>query len=105
MKAKLTEEDVINWWLEKYHDTNLDKVKEEHPEWAKDPEKHTRDFYAAYMVTEEQHDEWKEWLITTLMKQLRQSRRYIERGLWSVYLNTSPSVLPNSGMKHKQITE
>ena len=86
MKAKLTENDVINWWLKKYHETTIEKVFE------KNPKLDSREFYKTHQVTREQHDEWREWLIKTLMKQTRLSRKYVKRSLWAVYLNTSPSV-------------
>ena len=91
-KKELTEEDFLNWWLEKYHNTNLDEVKKLHPQWNKHPEKHTRDFYKAYQVAQEQHDEWEEWAIKTLMKEKKMPRKFIERNWWSVYLNTAPAI-------------
>ena len=93
--SKLTENDVVNWWLKKYHNTTLEVVFE------KTPKLESRDFYASFKVTEEQHDEWREWLVKTLMKETRMSRKYIERGLWAVYLNTSPSVIDDKNLKSK----
>jgi len=104
MKAKLTEEEFINWWLEKYHNTNLDQVKKDHPEWNSDHlEKNsdewrvhsgesTRAFYTAYMVTEEQHDEWYEWAIQRIMKYYRYSKKRAHRGFSIPSLNVSPQI-------------
>ena len=79
-KKQISEEDLINWWLEKYHNTNLERVMEEHPDWKEIDEKvkaineyrgwskeendailhqqylNSREFYSLYPVTEEQHD-------------------------------------------------
>ena len=89
----LKEEDLINWWLKKYHNTDLDQVKKEHPEWAENPSKHSRDFYSSYMVNEEQHDEWEEWAKEYTRKVTGLPKSYINRGWWTVYLNTSPQIM------------
>jgi len=92
-KPKLTQDDLIDKWLKDYHSTSLKQVIIDHPEWEAEPEKHTRDFYKTYAVTQEQHDAWEEWVITTLMKQERAGRKYIERGMWAIYLNCAPSII------------
>ena len=33
MRKLVEQEDLINWWLKKYHKTNLEKVKDSHFEW------------------------------------------------------------------------
>ncbi len=91
MKKKLSEEDIINWWLEKYHNTNIEKVLKKHPEWADG--NHSRDFYDAYRVTQEQHDEWHEWMIKALMKEFGCKKKYAKKASWVLYLNTAPSVI------------
>lgn len=90
-KNKLTERDCVNWWLEKYHNTNIDKVLKQHPEWD-DGKEHSREFYKTYPVTQKQHDEWREWLIKALKKETHMGRKVVERNMWPIYLNTSPSV-------------
>ena len=95
MKARLTEELFVNWWLEKYHDTNLDKVLENHPEWQDDPPSHSREFYAAYTVTDEQHDEWYAWAIQKVMKHYRYGKKRAERDFCLPYLDVSPMVSKN----------
>ena len=89
-RKKLSEEDILNWWLEKYHSTNVAKVQEEHPEW-KDGSHH-REFYETYQVTQAQYDEWREWLVTALMKDYRASRKYVERHMWAIDLNLAPMI-------------
>ena len=91
-KNKITEKELINWWLDKYHNTNMDEVKASHPEWMKDPSAHSRDFYQEYAVTQEQHDEWNEWAKETLRKSTGYSKKYIDKAWPWVYLNVSPSV-------------
>ena len=91
-KSKLTEEDIINKWLGDYHNTNLSEVKKLHPDWEADPEKHTQDFYNTYKVTQEQHDQWHEWMVRTLAKETGMSLKFIKRKSWGVYLNTVSNV-------------
>lgn len=115
---KVNDSDLINWWLEKYHNTNLDKIKETHPEWknAEDafvlmqenlkdfsPEqqmeisdnmhKASREFYETYAVTDAQHDEWNAWAKEYVRKVTKMSKKYIDRAWWSVYLNCSPQII------------
>jgi len=89
---KVKTEDLINWWLNKYHNTNLDQVKENHPEWLKNPEEHTRDFYEAYKVTQEQHDEWEKWAKDYTKKVTGIKGKLFNRSWGFVYLNSSPSI-------------
>jgi len=93
MKQKLTADDILNWWLAKYHNTSIDRVFKDHPEWdVHSKDWNSRVFYEAYPVTQEQHDEWYEWVITTLMKEKGMGRKNTERNFSFVYLNTAPSV-------------
>ena len=62
--------------------------------YAKESWTNSRDFYLRYPVTDEQHDLWREWLIQTLMKHTGMSRKYVERQMWVIYLNTAPTVIP-----------
>ena len=88
---KLTMDDVVNWWLDKYHNTNIKKVISDHPEWDMDNfDSHI--FYEEYQVTQEQHDEWREWLVKRLMKEYKLPRKAVEKSLWSIYLNSAPMV-------------
>ena len=90
MKKQLNADDIVNWWLEKYHKTNLDKVKELHPEWMDGD--HSREFYDTYAVTQAQHDEWYDWVIRTLAKHRRISLKAAKRWFIWPYLNLSPTV-------------
>jgi hypothetical protein len=90
---KVNPEDLVNWWLEKYHNTNLKKVLEEHPEWQDDPKSHGRDFYEAYPVTEEQLNEWEKWAKDYTKKVTGIKGKLFDRSWGYVYLDTAPSLI------------
>jgi hypothetical protein len=85
-RKPLTENDLINWWLQKYHNTTLEEVFKEHPDWTH------RDFYPAYAVTQEQHDEWRKWALKECADYFRLGKKYAEKAFAFIYLNTSPAV-------------
>jgi len=92
-KKELTEEYLINWWLRKYHNTDLDEVFKLHPDWTHDnPEYSSHIFYSAYQVTQEQHDEWRAWAFEEFRKFQGLGKKYAERSFGFVYVNTSPMV-------------
>ena len=93
MKRQVDSKDLINWWLEKYHNTDLDKVMDENPDWKENPQEHTREFYAKYPVTSEQEKEWEKWAKEYIRKVTKLSKKAIDHSWWSVYLNCSPSVI------------
>lgn len=90
-KPKSTQDDFINKWLGDYHNTSIAQILEEYPEWAKEPTKHSRDFYQKYKVTKAQHDEWYDWFIETIMKEYRMSKKAAKRATCFVTLNVAPS--------------
>ena len=92
---QLKEEDLVDWWLKKYHSTNLDKVLEENPDWKENPSEHTRDFYNKYPVTQEQYDEWKSWAIQHVKDCTKLSSKMIEHLWWQVDLNCAPNIKEN----------
>jgi len=92
-KPELTETDLIDWWLGKYHNTSIKQILEENPEWEANPSDHTKEFYDKYRVTQDQHDEWRKWAIDEIAKRKRLSKKYVERKFWLTYLNTAPSVI------------
>jgi hypothetical protein len=85
-RKPLTWEMLIDKWLQDYHGTTLKYA------YAAQPWTDSRDFYARYPVTQEQHDEWREWLVKTIMKHYRMRRKVAERNIGLIYLNTSPIV-------------
>ena len=96
MGKQVDEKDLINWWLEKYHGTNLDKILEENPTWAENPQEYTREFHDKYRVTQEEHDLWQLWAKEYVRKITKYPKKMIDKGWWAVYLNCSPSIIINN---------
>jgi len=91
-KQKLTQDDIINWWLGRFFNTNLKQILEENPEWKENPDEHTRDFYEKYAVTKEQHDAFEKYFYKEVPKVLKVTQKYWRRyGCWT-YLDTAPSI-------------
>lgn len=88
MKKELKEEDFYNAWLQKYHGITIEELIEKEPELCKASE-----WYKKYAVTQEQHDDWYEWAITTLMKHYRWSRKSAQKNFCFEYLNLAPNVI------------
>lgn len=84
---KLTREHIINGWLQKYHGITVEELIKNEPELCKTP-----DWFKKYAVTQEQHDEWYEWAIDQLSKNLRRSKKLTKRLFVIDYLITAPSV-------------
>jgi len=95
MRKQVSSDELVNWWLDKFHSTSLDKVLEENPEWKDNPQEHTREFYIKYAVTQEQANEWEAWAKEHIKKITKMSKKLIDKGWWSVYLDCSPSVISN----------
>ena len=83
--------ELVDKWLTDYHNTTLKEVKEKHG-WEDGNDEHTREFYQTYPVTQEQHDEWKEWMEKRVAKVTGLGIRYTRKHSWGIYLNTSPSI-------------
>jgi hypothetical protein len=86
-RKELTDVDFYNWWLQKYHNTTIEEIIEKEPELAK-----TAEWYKKYAVTSEQHDEWFEWALQTVMKHYRWSKKIAKKQFCFDYLNVSPSI-------------
>ena len=86
-KKELTDTDLYNGWLVKYHGLTVEELMQKEPELCQTPE-----WYKKYAVTQEQHDEWYEWAITEICKFRKCSRKFAERNFSFDYLNISPSV-------------
>lgn len=86
MKKLKTEDliEIVDYWFKKTYGKSVMELSEE--------ERMSKDFYSKYPVTQELHDEWNDWAIEYCRKKLKCSKRYVERGFWSLYLNLSPSV-------------
>ena len=86
-RKELSESDFYNWWLQKYHNTTIEEIIEKEPELAK-----TSEWYKKYTVTEEQHDEWYQWAIQTVMKHYHWTKKEAIRRFCFAYLNVAPTV-------------
>lgn len=86
-KPKLSDKEIYNYWL-KHHNIDVDWLITNEPELIKTPE-----WYKKYAVTQEQHDEWYEWVIGRIMKQERCSRKTAEKLFCFDYLNLAPAVI------------
>ena len=93
MGKKVNIEDLINWWLEKYHDTNLDKVLEDNPEWKENLQTHSREFYQKYAITKKQHDEWLQWAQDYTKKVTGIKGKLFDKNWCWVYLDCAPSII------------
>lgn len=86
-KQKLTEAVIIEYWLKKYHDTTIKGVVEKYPKLYKTPK-----WYKKYPLTQQQHDEWYDWVIKTLMKEYKYSKTRTMKSFALSYLNCAPSI-------------
>jgi len=86
-KEKLTEEYLINGWLQKYHSITIEELIKNEPELCK-----TAEWYKKYAVTQAQHDEWYEWAIMELAKNTGFPKKYVKKNFSFSYLNTAPNV-------------
>lgn len=84
----LSENDLRDMWLKKYHNTTSSEIAEMYPEESKSP-----DWFKLFPCTQEQHDEWEK-------KAKRKVKRYnknipdpyFERMWGFTYLNVAPYV-------------
>ena len=80
-------EDIVNGWL-KYHDLTVEQLIAKHPkEVLSSP-----DWFKLYPVTQEQHDEWKEWAIQEVAKAKHLPVKYVRSKFAFTYLDTAPNV-------------
>jgi hypothetical protein len=54
---------LLNWWLNKYYNTNTEEVLHLNPR-----AKESSDWFNDYQVTQEQYDEWEKWAIAYIKK-------------------------------------
>ena len=86
MKKRLTRDDLLNWWLRKFHNTTVEEVIKNHTkEVLSDP-----DWFKLYPVTKAQHDEWYAWAIDSLAKERKLSKKIIEHVFSLDFLDSMP---------------
>ena len=89
-KKALSTDDIVNWWLKKYHNTSTEQILKEKPEWKVG--NHSNEFYQAYQVTQAQYDEWYEWFIATVMREGKMGRnRAMKESIW-LHLDVAPMI-------------
>jgi len=90
-KVELSGNDLINWWLLRYHKTNIEY------EFACNPKyKSNNDlFYRKFMVTQKQHDRWYKWFNRIVDREHKKRYGFARTksfGKGLIYLNVSPMV-------------
>ena len=85
---KTTRDELMNWWLEKYHNTNVEGVIKNHPEEVLK----SADWFKLYPVTQEQEKEWINWAKDYIKKKEGWHNALLERTFPFIYLNTAPYV-------------
>lgn len=85
---KPDKEELLDMWLTKYHNTNVQELIAKHPkEVLESPE-----WFKLYPVIEQQHDEWVKECKQLLRSKYKMPKWMIEKGWWSIYLDCSPSI-------------
>lgn len=79
---------LLNWWLEKYHNTSIDEVIKTHPKEVLE----SPDWFKLYPCTQEQCDEWEEWGKKYVKKETKCSNSMLEKGWGLVFLDCAPYV-------------
>lgn len=82
---------LLDWWLQKYHNTNCKEIIEKYPK----EELAQATWFKLFPVTQEQEDEWITWAKKYIKKTLRMSNEMLERQWPYVYLDCSPYVIKN----------
>ena len=95
MKRLLSQEFVMDWWLQKYHGITCQWLIKNEPELITTPE-----WYKKYEVTQAQHDEWYEWAIDMICKDRRCSRKCAKRVFAVESLNIAPDIKKTEDFGH-----
>ena len=85
-KKQISEADLINLWMVKYHGITIEDAFE------KDPWTNSRDFYARYKCTQEQHDAWVIEAKKFIRDNMKLTIKYVDRSWPLIYLNCSPQI-------------
>ena len=90
-KKPLLQEDLINLWMSKYHQTTIQEEIKKFPELFKDG-----NWFTSYAVTKEQHDSWNTEAKAIFKKHFKFSDAITDRYWGLTYLNTSPYYKPTT---------
>jgi hypothetical protein len=82
-------EDLLDWWLMKYHNTNVKELIDKYPkEVLSSPE-----WFKMFPVTEEQKDEWVKWAKDHIRKTTKISKTMVDRQWHYIFLDCAPYVI------------
>ena len=85
-KPQITETDLINLWMVKYHGITIEDAFKKEP-WE-NPDK----FYARYKCTQEQHDAWVVEAKKAIRDNMKLTVKYVDKAWPLIYLNCSPQI-------------
>lgn len=84
---KVKREDLLNYWLGKFHNTNAVEVVANHPDKVDSP-----DWFKLYPVTQEQYEDFEEWAIQHIMEVTKMSRTFTIKTMQYAMLDCAPYV-------------
>jgi hypothetical protein len=80
---------LLDWWLQKYHNTNCKEIIEKYPkETLENP-----DWFKMFPVTKDQEKEWIDWAKKYIKNVTKMGKYLLERQWPYVYLDCSPYVI------------
>lgn len=88
---QVSREEMLNLWLEKYHNITVQEVLQKYPEECKSP-----DWFKLFPCTPEQYQEWERQAKLICQKKYKIPKRYLEETWWIVSLSCSPYIGSNN---------
>jgi hypothetical protein len=86
---QVSREELLDWWLTKYHNTNVKELIEKYPpEVLQSP-----DWFKMFPVTQEQEAEWMVWAKKYIKEVTKVSKKMLEKNWPFIYLDCSPYVI------------
>lgn len=79
---------LLDWWLQKYHNTNCDELIKKYPKEILE----NTDWFKMFPVTEAQEKEWIKWAKSYVKKETKMSKFFLEKQWPYIYLDCSPYV-------------
>lgn len=92
---------IVSVWLDEFFGSDYETVEkliyENNPKDSNESEEDykerlSRIFFKDYQVTKEQLDWWEKEIKKCLIKKFRYNKHILDRGWWSIYLDTAPSL-------------
>ena len=88
---------LMDWWLQKFHNTNIEEVITTHPKEVLE----SPDWFKLFPCTQEQCDEWEMWAKDYLRKEGKFPQRMVDRGWGLVFLDCAPYVSRTADEVHR----